>query len=42
MREAFRRPIGEGVLDNFRKFLTPAFDLCRDSLPKLVLVPNHN
>ena len=42
MRGAIRRPIGDGVLDPTRKFLTFAFDLCRDSLPKLVLVPLHN
>ena len=42
MREAFRRPIGDGVLDHTRDFLTFAFDLCRDSLPKLVFVPLHN
>ena len=42
MRGAIRRPIGDGVLDHTREFLTFAFDLCRDSLPKLVLVPLHN
>ena len=42
MRGAIRRPIGDGVLDPTRKFLTFAFDLCRDSLPKLIFVPLHN
>ena len=42
MRGAIRRPIGDGVLDPNREFLAFAFDLCRDSLPKLVSVPLHN
>ena len=33
MREAFRRPTGDGVLDHPREFLAFALVLCLDSLP---------
>ena len=34
MREAFRRPTGDGVLDPTREFLAFALVLCLDSLPE--------
>ena len=34
MREAFRRPTGDGVLDHPREFLAFALVLCRNSLPE--------
>ena len=41
MREAFRRPTVDGVLDPTREVLASALVLCFDSLSKLVLVPLH-
>ena len=41
MREAFRRPTGDGVLDPTREVLAFALVLCLDSCPEFVLVPLH-